>query len=120
MVLALSELHGHLKVGDLGDLRDASTRSHLADGRVVGWYGRPRVVIDAELGAQPVPTALAARYGRADFWRRWTRAECAAKIADVPMAMWLAQHGLREHWGTGLTIEFDGIVVTVAEHIADM
>jgi hypothetical protein len=75
-------------------MADAVTRSHLADGRVVGWYGEPGTVIDAELTDQPVPPALAARYGVEDFWGRWTRTECAAKRADVPISLWLAQHGL--------------------------
>lgn len=90
----------------------AITRSYLADGRVVGWYGDPDNVIDAELTDQPVPPALAARYGSHDFWGRWTRTECAAKAADVPIALWLREHGLDA--GTGTTYEVDGITVSVA------
>lgn len=91
---------------------DAVTRSHLADGRVVGWYGAPGVVIDAELTDQPVPTALAERYGTSGFWGRWTRTECAAKAADVPIALWLAEHGLDA--GIGETVEVGDVTVSVA------
>lgn len=72
---------------------DALTRSHLSDGRVVGWHGEPGVVIDAEIRG-PVPPALASRFGEQDFWARWTRTECAAKLADVPVQVWIAEHGL--------------------------
>lgn len=92
-------------------LPDAVTRSHLADGRVVGWYGAAGTVIDAELTEQPVPPALAARYGTDDFWGRWTRTECAAKAADVPIALWLAEHGLDR--GVGETFLLEDITVTV-------
>lgn len=99
-----------LRIGS--ELADARTRSHLSDGRVVGWYGEPGHVIDAELTAQPVPPALAARYGTDDFWSRWTRTECAAKAAGVPIAIWLAEHGLDA--GAGTTYQLDGITVSVA------
>lgn len=93
-------------------LSEANTRSHLADGRVVGWYGDPGHVIDAELADQPVPPALAARYGAEDFWGRWTRTECAAKAADLPIALWLREHGLDA--GIGETHQLDGVTVSVA------
>jgi hypothetical protein len=99
-----------LRIGAV--LADAITRSHLADGRVVGWYGEDGHVIDAELAAQPVPPALAARYGPHDFWGRWTRTECAAKSAGVPIALWLAEHGLDA--GIGETHQLDGVTVSVA------
>lgn len=73
---------------------DAVSRSYVADGRCVGWYGAPGWVVDAELSDQQVPPALAKRHGVADFHRRWTRAECAAKLADVPIVLWLREHGL--------------------------
>jgi hypothetical protein len=98
-----------LRIG--AGLADARTRSHLADGRVVGWYGDPGHVIDAELTDQPVPPALAARYGTEDFWGRWTRTECAAKAAGVPIAAWLREHGLDA--GGGATYEVDGVTVSV-------
>lgn len=75
-------------------MADAVTRTTVADGRVVGWYGDPSYVIDAEVTAAPVPPALAARFGTLDFWPRWTRAECAAKLADVPIVIWLHDHEL--------------------------
>jgi hypothetical protein len=96
------------------EILGAAARSHLADGRVVGWYGVPGVVIDAELSDQPVPPALAARFGTEDFWGRWTRAEVAAKRADVPIVLWLAEHGLGPTSGAGETLEIEGITVSVA------
>jgi hypothetical protein len=75
-------------------MADAVTRSHLGDGRVVGWYGEPGVVVDAEVDTAEPPAELARRYGREQFWARWTAAECRAKLADVPIALWLREHGL--------------------------
>jgi hypothetical protein len=83
-----------LRIGTPAELAGALTRSTLADGRVVGWYGAPGRVIDAELADRPVPPALAAAYGTERFWERWTAAECAAKHFDVPIAVWLREHGL--------------------------
>jgi hypothetical protein len=95
-LLAVAERH--LRIGDPADLTDAVTRSHLDDGRCIGWYGpRPpgwRVAIDAERADAPVPPALARRFGVGDFWARWTRAECCCKLADVPVAAWWRRHGL--------------------------
>lgn len=51
-------------------------------------------MIDAELADRAPPMALAARFGGHEFWERWTRAECAAKIADVPISIWLRDYGL--------------------------
>lgn len=99
-----------LRVGT--DLPDAVTRSHLADGRVVGWYGEPGVVVDAEIDG-PVPPALAAAYGEQDFWARWTAAECAAKLADVPIAIWLRQHGLSAVGAEIETLRLDDLMVSV-------
>ena len=76
-----------LRIGSAAETAEALTRSHLADGRVVGWYGEPGVVIDAEIATQPVPAALAARHGGEDFWVRWTRMECVAKLTDVPAVL---------------------------------
>lgn len=72
----------------------AVTRSRLADGRVVGWFGAPDVVIDAELLSAVPPPALVARFGGDGFWGRWTAAECGAKAFDVPIVLWLREHGL--------------------------
>ncbi|MGO4256544.1 hypothetical protein [Marmoricola sp. RAF53] len=102
-----------VRVGTAAEVADAVTRSHLADGRAVGWYGDPGCVIDAELTGQPVPPALAARYGREDFWGRWTRCECAAKAADVPISLWLAEHGLDPGPYAPVTLTLDGITVSV-------
>ena len=109
---APSELVVRLRIGTPAELADATTRSHLADGRVVGWYGASGVVIDAELTDQDVPAALAARYGTEDFWGRWTRTECAAKRTGVPIAMLLADAGL-DAPGGARTFELDGVTVSV-------
>ena len=44
-------------------MADAVTRSHLADGRVVGWYGEPGTVIDAEIRDAEPPRLARARFG---------------------------------------------------------
>ena len=77
-------------------------RSHLADGRVVSWCpplpARLRIAVDAEVADQPVPRALARRFGinRPEaFWPRWTAVEVACKLLDVPIMVWLSEIGLR-------------------------
>lgn len=105
---------GHLRIGTADEVADAHTRSHLADGRVVGWYGDPAYVVDAELADQPVPPALAARHGTHDFWGRWTRAECGAKLADVPITLWIAAHGLTAGDHETSTVSWAGVVASVA------
>lgn len=91
---APSELLAHLRIGSDAETADAVTRSHVADGRVVGWYGEHGVVIDAEISGAEPPSALVARYGASDFWGRWTAAECRAKLSGVPIVLWLREHGL--------------------------
>ncbi len=95
----------------------AVTRSRLADGRVVGWYGDPGCVIDAERAGADVPPALAARFGTTGFWARWTAAECAAKLADVPMHLWLREQGLGHAGAEVETYEVDGLVISVASRV---
>jgi len=76
----------------------AGCRSHLPDGRYVVLsrrLGERRWVVDAELDRRP-PSALAKRFGREQFWERWTRAECAAKLAHQPIVIWLSRYGLDE------------------------
>lgn len=75
-----------IRIGTPAETAGALTRSHLSDGRVVGWYGAPGVVIDAELD-RPVPPALGALHGERDFWGRWTRMECVAKLTGTPAAL---------------------------------
>jgi len=100
-------------------MADAVTRSHLPDGRVVGWYGEPGVVIDAEPADGTPPAALTARFGAEGFWVRWTSAECAAKLAGVPMHLWLRERGL-DHSGVDVEIvERDGLVICVARAVTD-
>jgi hypothetical protein len=83
------------------DLPPGGTRSHLSDGRTVTWSPRlppgVRYAVDAEIADQPVPRALAARFGRSDpesFWTAWTRVEVCCKLHDVPLLAWLSRHGL--------------------------
>jgi hypothetical protein len=106
-----------VRVGTAAETADAVTRSHLPDGRVVGWYGDPGVVIDAEVADATPPTALVARFGAAGFWERWTAAECAAKLADVPMHLWLREHGLAHSGALVETIRRDGLVLSVARAV---
>ena len=115
MVLARSDL----RIGTAAEMADAVTRSHLSDGRVVGWYGGADVVIDAELADAAPPPALASRFGLEDFWVRWTSAECAAKLADVPMHLWLAKHGLGHPGAEDDLMEREGIVICVARRVTD-
>ena len=92
----------HLIVHPAGaDLPPGGTRSHLSDARTVSWSPRlpdgVRCAIDAEIADQPVPAALAARFGRSDpesFWPVWTRVEVCCKLQDVPVLAWLGRHGL--------------------------
>src|SRR4051812_21605746 len=75
----------------------AGTRSPLPDGRVVGWYGGPGAAGAAGIDTPAPPPPLAPRPGSDRFWARWTASECQAKLADVPIAIWLQDHEL----GTG-------------------
>ena len=97
-------------------------RSHLADGRVVSWSPplppEVRAAVDAEIATQPVPAALAGRFGidRPEvFWPRWTAVEVACKVLDVPVVLWLAQRGLRPDPLRVRTATFrtSGVVVSV-------
>jgi hypothetical protein len=117
-----------LVVGAAADRRDGWARSYLADRRLVQW--RPPVAalpsicgwaVDAEIAAQRVPTALAERTGVGDpavFWPRWTAVEVAAKLLDVPVVMWLAEHGLSarvaaDHDVVLRTVHHADLVITV-------
>jgi hypothetical protein len=87
-----------LAVGARDQMATAAARSHLSDGRCVGWFPAVRpalAAVDAEIVTDP-PLALVARYGHADFWERWTRAETAAKLVDEPIVVWLRAHGLTD------------------------
>lgn len=83
----------------------------------MGWYGERGVVIDAEIRG-PVPPALAGRFGAHDFWARWTQAECAAKLADVPVQLWITAHGLGPAGYEVETLELDDLVVSVGHRRA--
>lgn len=99
--------------------------SYAADGRRACWQGEGEAAIDAELAAQPVPPALAARFPRhaspAVFWPAWTRAEALAKLAGVPILLWLRQHGLDADAPVGVRLsrhDRDGLVIALAERVA--
>ena len=104
----------HLRIGTAAEMADAVTRSHVGDGRVVGWYGRADTVIDAEISDAAPAARLVARFGAEDFLHRWTRAECAAKLADVPMHVWLQRHGLTAGGVEAVTVAMGDLVVSVA------
>jgi hypothetical protein len=98
----------------------AATRSRLADGREVACDrtapdGRA-VACDAELVAPP-PPLLAGAHGIRDplaFATAWTRAECSAKLHDVPMLVWLRRNGLEPAADVELETTVTGdVVVTV-------
>ncbi|MFV2103427.1 hypothetical protein [Micromonospora sp. LOL_024] len=121
MSVLLAAAPRHLRVASVVESGAALTRSHLGDGRCVGWYAPPvsgwQVAIDAERPGVPVPTALARRFGATDFWARWTRTECLAKLADVPVATWWQRHGLEVPPDCGWpwrTLTRPDLVVTVA------
>ena len=96
--LGATEVDRHLRIGPPASLTESVTRSYLPDGRCVAWVGPvargTAIVIDAELVDVPVPAALGRRFGVDGFWRRWTRAECAAKLSGTSIATWLQRHGL--------------------------
>lgn len=100
-------------------MRTATTRSHLGDGRCVGWFGSALddglLAIDAELVDQPVPQLLLARYGAQAFWERWTTMETTVKLLRVPVAQWLRRHGLVGRPGVVEcdTVVAAGVVVTI-------
>jgi hypothetical protein len=117
----LSCAERHLRVGTADQLASAVTRSHLDDGRCVGWYGPPadgwRVALDSERADAQVPPALARRFGQSDFWARWTRAEALCKLADVPVLTWWRRYGLTvpgDAVAVWRTLGLDDLVVTVA------
>lgn len=120
MPALLAAAERYLRVATPAQVADAVTRSHLDDGRCVGWYGPPvpgwRVAIDAERADAAVPPALARRFGVADFWARWTRAECCCKLADVPVAAWWRRYGLgapADGSAVWRTLRMADLVVTV-------
>jgi len=102
-----------LRVGTATEVQDAVSRSHLPDGRVVGWYGERGVVIDAEVLTWPLPARLAARFGAEHFWARWTAAECAAKLHSIPMHLWIREHGLTSPGVEVERIEVADLVVSL-------
>ncbi|MDF8262940.1 hypothetical protein [Luteipulveratus flavus] len=94
----------HVGVDVDRDTHPDAARSYLADGRGVAWdppgRGGCRLAVDAELAAQRVPGAVVRRARLTepvepqDFWARWTRAEVLAKLLDVPILLWVREHGL--------------------------
>ena len=106
-----------IRIGTVQEMADAVTRSHVGDGRVVGWYGDPGAVVDAEIRDAAPPAHLASRFGAEDFLARWTRAECAAKLADLPMHLWLRRHGLGTAGAEVETFEVADLVVSIGRPV---
>lgn len=102
-LVPFSRLLAQTRVGDAAEMQAAKTRSYLADGRVVGWFGADNYVIDAELNQLPPPLALTEKFGADNFWQRWTQAECQAKARNVPVIMLLAEFGLPLNWPSTCT-----------------
>ena len=75
-------------------MADAVTRSHLPDGRVVGWYGEPGVVIDAEVSSLAPPLASGRPTRCGGLLVPLDHLGVPAKLADVPIAIWLREHEL--------------------------
>jgi hypothetical protein len=114
----------HIEAESLGPssrAKEGEARSHLADGRLVAWRpllpaGTP-IAVDAEIAAQPVPSALRRRFGIHDpteFWPAWTRVEVCCKLLHVPILHWLSAYGMTSE-GAGpqmTTLVLDGLVVT--------
>ena len=72
---------------------------------------RPQLEVVARV--QPV-----AAYGTDDFWQRWTRTECAAKLAGVPIQTWLRRHGLDPGDGLELlTLRLDDLVLSLGRAV---
>lgn len=110
---APSDPSRQLRVGSDAELSGYAVRSHLSDGRVVAWAGPPgRVAIDAEIERE-VPPALARTHGPDRFWERWTRLECVAKLADVPVVL-LQRQGMGD--GPGHAVGPEVEVVTLRIH----
>ena len=117
------EVVKHLRIGSPASLTGSVTRSYLPDGRCVAWVGPvapgTAIAVDAELVDVPVPTALARRFGVDGFWRRWTRAECAAKLCGIPMATWVQRHGLDDPaWFTCTTVNAEWITPNLLVSVA--
>lgn len=133
-VLSAAIRDGRLVRGDdvSGETWPDAARTYLADGSGMAWQvpealrGRGVFVIDAEI-VVPVRASLVRRYGVTDpdeFAELWTRAECLAKLTDLPIITWLQRHRLDiPAFVTGLverdrlawvTENRDGIVITRA------
>ncbi|WP_433300132.1 hypothetical protein ACQP2F_02225 [Actinoplanes sp. CA-030573] len=118
----LDRAEEHLRIdGDGGGDGVSLTRAYTADSRTVGWYGPApaghRLAIDAEQSDATVPPALAARYGPANFWARWTRAESLCKAYDLPILLWLRRYGLEvphDRPARWRTLTIDDLTVSVA------
>lgn len=75
-----------------------------------------RIAVDAEVATQPVPVALARRHpvSAAQFWRDWTAAEVAAKLADVPIIVWISEQGFNAVPGVE-TVEIGDLVISTGQ-----
>lgn len=93
-------------------------RSYLDDGRAVLWAAgtRGRVACDAERFDRMPRTAVARRLGWPeepfDFAVRWTRAEVAAKLADMPIVEWLRAPVAPAAWVATVRLAREPVVVS--------
>ncbi len=107
----------------------ARVHSYAGDGSLVCWSAggmppTPPLAVDVELADQPVPPALARRWGDGDpasFWPRWCAAEVVAKLTGVPMVR-LAQHGPPSPPGARQAVSGDGrtVVHWVTARVGDL
>lgn len=106
-------------------VRPGCTHSHLADGRVICWRpplsglglaasstaaGTGHYAVDAEIASQPLPDRMASDWqdSAMNFWIAWTRAEVAAKLANVPIVLWLRDNHLANPGDAATTITTKG------------
>lgn len=96
----------------------AGTHSRLSDGRTLCWQpgdsARAGHAVDGELADQAVPDVIARRLGPGvdDPWGRWTRAEVCAKLADVPILVWITTRD----WPPAGDVEVDGTRIRLVTH----
>ncbi|KGN36928.1 hypothetical protein [Knoellia subterranea] len=74
--------------------------------------------VDGELTSGGFPPSLARRLvedGREDPWGDWTRAEVCAKLADVPIVVWIRSRA----WPDGDEVNVGGRRIRLVTHRVD-